>query len=117
MKSKWISVLLILMYCVPWIYLALWGDGMHGTMLLYALMLAAHAGLCVLCVKRKCAWAAVAGSAVSGAVSLVCVLCSPLTEMNYYFKPFTAVQLAAAVSVLLFAAQAGAAVWQIKKGK
>ena len=115
MKKKRIGAVLPVLYCVPWTYLALWGDGMHGTMLLYALLIAAHAGLYVLCAKLGRTWAAIVGSAVSGAVSLACVLCSPLMEMNYYFKPFTAVQLAAAVSVVLFAAQACAAVFGRKK--
>ena len=117
MNRRWTGALIVLLYCVPYTFFALWGDGMHGTMLLYALMLAAHTTLCVLALKMHCAWAAIAGSALSGAVSLLFVRHSPLMEMNYYFKPFTAMHLAAAVSLLMFGIQAGAAAWWRKKGK
>ena len=117
MKKKWISTLLLLGYCVPYAYFALWGDAKIGTTLLYGVLLAAHAVLCTLALKTHHAWAAIVGSALSGAVSLLFVRPSPLMEMNHYFKPFTAMQLTAAVSLIMFVIQAGAAVLWKKKGK
>lgn len=117
MKKHWIGALLVLLYCVPWVFFALWGDAKMGTMLLYGALLAAHAVLCLIALKTQCAWAAIVGSALSGAVSLLFVRHSPLMEMNHYFKPFTAMQLTAAVSLIMFVIQAGAAVLWKKKGK
>ena len=117
MKKHWIGALLVLLYCVPWVFFALWGDAKMGTMLLYGVLLAAHAVLCLIALKTQRAWAAVAGSALSGVMSLLFVKFSALNEMNYFFKPFTAVQLAALVSFVLFAAQACVTVWWRKKNR
>lgn len=117
MKNKIVCALLLLAYCIPWAYFALHGDAMGGTMLMYGIMLLAHASLCVLSILNKHMWIAPVGSALSGAISLLCVKFSSLAEMNYYFKPFTAVHLAALVSLVLFAVQAGAAAWWMKKHK
>ena len=102
MKRKLICMCLLALYCVPWTYLALWGDATHGTMLLYALMIVMHAVLCFAAIRTRHAWIAAVGSALSGAVSLMCVKYGPLVEMSYSFKPFTAVHLTAAVSLMRF---------------
>ena len=115
MKRKVIGAGMLLMYCVPWAYFALWGDATHGTMLLYALMIVMHAALCFVSLRTRRAWIAAVGSALGGAVSLLCVKYSPLVEMSYYFKPFTAVHLTAAVSLMLFVVEAAAAAWMGKK--
>ena len=117
MKRKVIGAGMLLVYCVPWVYFALWGDAMRGTMLLYALMIAMHAVLCFASIKTRHMWIAAVGSALSGAVSLLCVKYSPLVEMSGYFKPFTAVHLTAAVSLMLFVAEAGAAGLGVRKKK
>jgi len=117
MKRKVIGAGMLLMYCVPWAYFALWGDATHGTMLLYALMIVMHAALCFVSLRTRRAWIAAVGSSLSGAVSLMCVKYSPLVEMSYYFKPFTAVHLTAAVSLMLFVAEAGAMGLWLKKKK
>lgn len=115
MKRKMLSLGMLAVYAVPWTYFALLGDAKGGTMLLYALMIAMHAALCVLSIITQRVWAAVVGSVLSGVTSLLFVKFGSLVEMNYYFKPFTAVHLTAAVSLLLFVIQAGAAALWVKK--
>lgn len=110
MKKALICAGLLAAYCIPWVYFALHGDATGGTMLMYGIMLLAHAALCVLSVKTKNAWVAPVGCVLSGVISVICVRFSVLYEMSYFFKPFTAVGLATVVSVVLLGAETAAVI-------
>ena len=85
-----ISVVLLLAYCVPYAFLAVYGDAASGTVLFYGLMVAAFAALSrvALRIRRPCA--AVAGQLLSLASSTFCLWRTELETMNWYFKPFSA---------------------------
>ncbi len=75
-------------YCVPWIFLTLWGDWSYGTAWQYGLILAVLAvGAGIL---RDNGRMLVLGNLLSLSCSLLLVRLAGFDQMNDYFKPFTA---------------------------
>ena len=86
MKKK--DVLLLIPYCIPWIFLALYGDEAYGIAWQYGAVLAILAvGAGVL---REHGKVLLFGNLLSFCASLVLVRLFGYDEMNHYFKPFTA---------------------------
>ncbi len=86
MKKK--DMLMLLPYCVPWIFLTLYGDEAYGIAWQYGAVLAILAvGAGVLRAHGKLL---LLGNLLSFGVSMLLVSLFGYDEMNYYFKPFTA---------------------------
>lgn len=86
MKKK--DMLMLLTYCVPWIFLTLYGDEAYGIAWQYGAVLAILAvGAGVL---REHGRVLLFGNLLSFCISLLMVRLFGYDEMNYYFKPFTA---------------------------
>jgi len=86
MKKK--DVLLLIPYCIPWIFLTLYGDEAYGIAWQYGAVLAilaAGAGI-----LREHGKVLLFGNLLSFCVSMLLVSFSGYDEMNHYFKPFTA---------------------------
>ena len=101
--------LLLLGYCVPYAFLALYGDEAFGSVLGYVLLIAGAVILGWLCGKVEGApfwW----GNALTAAISLLCTWVVYGNRMNHYFKPFSAVGLAAVLSAVSLGIQ-----WLVKK--
>ena len=94
--KKW----LLAAYCIPYAYLAIWGDAVHGTMLLYALMAAAFFLLCKGAAKLRSVATVVIGNLISTAASCLCLAAFGPQDMAAYFKPFTAWSLLLVIFVL-----------------
>lgn len=88
-------------YCVPWAYLALWGDAAHGTVLLYALMAAAFFLLC----RGSKLKTVLLGNLLSLMASGLCLWAFGPADAAGYYKPFTAWSLLAVVSAVAGAVQ------------
>ena len=84
-KRWWI----LLGYCMPYAFLALWGDAAHGTMLPYLPMAAAFFLLCNAAAKLRSMPVVIIGNLLSAAVSGVCLTLLGPRDMAAYFKPFT----------------------------
>ena len=102
---KW----LLAAYCIPYAYLAIWGDAVHGTMLLYALMAAAFFLLCKGAAKLRSV-----ATVISTAASCLCLAEFGPQDMAAYFKPFTAWSLLLVISLAATAVQ-GFYVWRRRK--
>lgn len=89
--------LLIAACCVPYAFLCLWGDVTHGTMLLYLPCIA----VCLLLMtrSRRISPALFAGHALSFLSSCLCLQLFRTERWQWYFKPFSAFQLIAALSL------------------
>ena len=86
MKKKDIRILLL--YCIPWIFLTLYGDEAYGIAWQYGAVLAILAvGAGVLKDNGRLL---LFGNLLSFCVSMLLVGLAGYDEMNYYFKPFTA---------------------------
>jgi hypothetical protein len=86
MKKKDMRILIL--YCIPWIFLTLYGDEAYGIAWQYGAVLAILAvGAGVL---REHGKLLLFGNLLSCCASLLMVRLFGYDEMNYYFKPFTA---------------------------
>ena len=85
MDAKKSRTILLIGYCVPYVFLCLYGDAVWGTGLVYAAAAAVVAGLCVFACKMQQIKFVVLGNIISFAVSELCILLFALEKFNYYF--------------------------------
>ena len=78
-KSK---MLLLIGYCIPYIFLCLYGDAVWGTGLVYAAAVAALVILCLFACKMQQIKFVVIGNVISFAVSELCVLLFAMEKFN-----------------------------------
>ena len=95
MNKKTSIIILLVGYCIPYVFLCLYGDAVWGTGLVYGISVAAMAGLCVFACKMQQKKFVILGNVISFAVSELCVLLFAMEKFNYYFKPFSAHMLVA----------------------
>ena len=100
MKKTAVKIVLLAAYCVPFPFLAVWGDGMHGTMLLYGVMIAAYLLMGILCCRTKNGFIMIIGGIAGSVLSLAAAKLSGIQSMDYYFKPFNAFGMIATVSAV-----------------
>ena len=106
MKNPRIIKLLLLLTCsIPYAFLCLYGDAMHGTMLFYAVMIVCFFLLCRLAVRTKNLPILFTGSLLSFLSSSAAAKLTDLSAMDYYFKPFTARTLILALSLIALLVQ------------
>ena len=88
MTVKKKEILILLPYCIPWIFLTLYGDEAYGIAWQYGAVLAILAvGAGVLRGHGKML---LFGNLLSFCISILMAHFFGYDEMNYYFKPFTA---------------------------
>lgn len=110
MKNKTVCGLLLLGYCVPYVFFAMYGDAEAHTMLLYGLLIAAMGLLCLGCVKAGSLPVLVIGNILSCFTSLICVNGVQSEKWVWYFKPFRAASLAVFISLITLIIQI--AIWK-----
>ncbi len=89
--NKWlIRGLLLIGYCISFAFLSMYGDATHGTMLLYALMIAGLSIFCFSVIKSKQFVVVIFGNMLSFIISYICVQEFYTDKWGWYFKPFTA---------------------------
>ena len=99
--KKWMSrVILIVAYMVPYVFLSVYGDAVLNTMILCLMMISAFAILCVASIKSHNLIVMIIGNIISMTSSLATAYLSGLTELNWYFKPFTAHSLVIIISAV-----------------
>lgn len=88
MRKTWvIRVLLLIGYCVPFVFLSVNGDATFGTMLLYGVMIAGFSFLCLVALKTNNVAILYIGNALSFASSYAVAKLSRLELIEHYFKP------------------------------
>lgn len=116
MNKKIITrIILIIAYCIPFVFLALRGDATAGTMLFYVVMIVGFAILCWLAMKTDNASAIVFGNILSAVSSYLFWMKSGLGPMEWFFKPLTAYSFLVAVSIIAFVCQIIAALIHKKR--
>ncbi len=106
MDEKKSKIILLVGYCVPYIFLCLYGDAIWGTGLVYGIAAVAMAALCFFACKTQNIKLVVLGNIISFAVSELCVILFALEKFNYYFKPFSAHMLVGICTVIAILIQA-----------
>lgn len=100
MDKKKSGMILLVGYCIPYIFLCLYGDAVWGTGLVYGAAAAAMGLLCVFACKMQQIKMVVIGNIISFAVSELCIMLFALEKFNYYFKPFSAHMLVGICTVI-----------------
>ena len=88
MKKNFIRVLLLLGYCVPFVFLAMNEDATVGTLWFYLIMIIGFGILSYASAKTKNSWIVVIGNILSFASSCIFAWNFQTPKWEYYFKPF-----------------------------
>ena len=99
-KTLYFRILLLIAYCIPYAYLAVWGDGVQRTMIFYGVMVVGLSLLCWGAIKTNDLPLLAAGNILSFTVSFAAARFTDLAPMGEYFKPFTSLTLIAAISLI-----------------
>lgn len=93
MKKSFIKVLLLLGYCIPFVFLAMNEDALFGTLWFYLIMIIGFSTLCYISAKTKNLWIVFVGNILSFVSSLIFTWNFQTEKWGYYFKPFSGNQL------------------------
>ncbi len=88
-----IRIILLLFYCVPYVFLAMNEDALTGTLWFYLVMIIGFSVLCYFCIKTKNYGIVIIGNILSFISSCIFALCFHTDKWEYYFKPFLPNQL------------------------
>lgn len=104
--NKWyIRFFILLAYCVPYTFLAIYGDAIYGTMLLYVVAGTAFFVLYHLCIRTKNIAVCFAGNLLTFSASFLTAHLIHLEKMEWYFKPFNSQSLLITLSFAIFMIQ------------
>lgn len=87
-KRRMISILVLVAYCIPYVFLGMYGDAMHHSMWLYGLMVVAMLGLSWYCGKSKRILVALRGNLLSLLISYLLTKVFFGEDWGYFFKAF-----------------------------
>ena len=88
MKTNFIRTLLLLGYCVPFVFLAMNEDATVGTLWFYLIMIIGFGILSYASAKTKNSWIVVVGNILSFISSCIFAWNFQTPKWEYYFKPF-----------------------------
>lgn len=117
MRKWYIRLFILIAYCIPYAFLAIYGDAIYRTMLLYGVMAVAFFVLYRLCIRSHNVVVFFIGNILSLLVSLLIARLTHLEKMEWYFKPFTSQSLLLTISIAIFAIQLIAAAIYFRKQK
>jgi len=89
MRKRKLDVLILLLYCVPYVFLGMLGDYAANTLLLYILMVAALLALLLYCMKTQRKVIAVIGNLLSVLSSGLFTRAFATEGWNFYFKAYS----------------------------
>lgn len=115
MKKIFIKILLLLGYCIPFVFLAMNEDATVGTLWFYLVMIIGFCGLCYFSAKTKNSWIVIVGNILSFLSSCIFAWNFQTEKWEYYFKPFLPNQLIIFETVIAVVIQLIVAVCLVKK--
>ena len=107
------DLFLLLIFCIPFSFLAMYGDISLETMWFYGLFFAGLGFGCYLCMKRQKFLVMILGNILSALVSLAFLFRFETADWSWYFKPFSAMGMSLVLSFL--ALVLSVLVWFIRK--
>ena len=117
MKTNFIRALLLLGYCVPFVFLAMNEDATVGTLWFYLIMIIGFGALCYGSAKTKNSWIVVIGNNLSFASSCIFAWNFQTPKWEYYFKPFLPNQLIVFETVIALVIQIVISISIVRKNK
>ena len=113
---KWISrVLLLLLYSVPYVFLAIYGDAQWRSLWLYLPMIVGFTVLAIIAHVTKNEVIVIVGNVLSVISSYTALAVSGIGAMSWYFKPVTTHILIGLLSAVAMGAQFPTAIVRINK--
>ena len=88
MKKNIVKIILLLFYCIPFVFLAMNEDATVGTLWFYLIMIIGFVILSYASAKTKNSWIVVVGNILSFISSCVFAWNFQTEKWEYYFKPF-----------------------------
>ena len=88
MKKNILKIILLLFYCIPFVFLAMNEDATVGTLWFYLIMIIGFCILSYASAKTKNSWIVVIGNILSFASSCIFAWNFQTPKWEYYFKPF-----------------------------
>ena len=104
-RRKMISFVILIAYCVPYVFLGMYGDAIYRSMWLYGLMVVAMVGLSWYCGKSKRIPIALLGNLLSLLISFLLTQIFFGDDWNYFFKAFPATIRTVQFSGIMLAVQ------------
>ena len=104
-KTQKFRIIMLIAYCIPYAYLAVWGDGVQGTMIFYGVMVIGLSLLCWGAIKTNDLPLLSAGNIATFTSSWFAARFTDLAPMGEYFKPFTSLTLIATISLIALGLQ------------
>lgn len=117
MKSNLTKLILILAYCIPFVFLAMNEDATVGTLWFYLVMIVGFGLLCFCSIKTKNYLVVVVGNVLSFISSCIFAWFFQTEKWEYYFKPFLPNQLIIFETVLVFIIQIIFVIYYARKDK
>lgn len=105
MKNTVVRTMLLLFYCIPFVFLAMNEDATVGTLWSYLIMITGFSMLCYISIKTKNYAIVVIGNIASFVSSCVFALNFYTEKWEYYFKPFLPYQLIVFETIIAFLIQ------------
>ena len=115
MKKTFIKILLLLGYCIPFVFLAMNEDATVGTLWFYLIMIIGFYVLCYFSAKTKNSWIVIVGNILSFLSSCIFAWNFQTEKWEYYFKPFLPNQLIIFETVIAVIIQLIVSISLIKK--
>jgi len=109
------KVLLLLGYCTPFVFLAMYEDASSGSLWFYLVMIFGFSGLSYGSAKIKSPWLVVLGNGISFVSSCLFAWHFQTEKWEYYFKPFLPNQLLIFETVIALLIQSLLAFRTVKK--
>ncbi len=111
------NFLLLLGYCIPFVFLAMNEDASKGTLWFYLIMIIGFGVLCYGCTRTKNLWIIVVGNILSFVSSCIFAWNFQTEKWEYYFKPFLPNQLIIFETTIAFIIQVIFGIYYTKREK
>lgn len=99
------KILLLLGYCIPFVFLAMNEDALYGSLWFYLFMITGFGTLSFICGKTENLRIVYAGNILSFISSFIFAWNFQTPKWDYYFKPFLPNQLIIFITIIAFIIQ------------
>lgn len=105
MKHLYVKIILLILYCFPYVYLAMDADLRKKSTLLYGIIIFCFLVYSIILRKIKNIQVLIIGNILSYLSSYYFISINETEKWSWYFKPFTSTGLLILISVILFTFQ------------
>ena len=115
MVKSFDRIMLLLIYCTPFVFLAMNEDATVGTLWFYLIMILGFGALCYGSIKSKNLWIVVVGNILNYISSSIFTWNFQTEKWGWYFKPFTPYQFVLFEMIFVFVVQIVIVIYSVRK--